>query len=525
MLEYLHIHNLALIEDVALELVPGINALTGETGAGKSFILKAIGFLLGDRLKSDMVRPGCDRAFVEGLFRTADGELILRRELVAETGRSRFFCNNTLHTQDFLKELRPKLVTYTSQHAQQLLLQPAFQAKLIENTLPHPNLLVERDALLDQIKEIAHKQAILKERQKTLLERRDLLEMQKAEIDKINPEEGEEERLEAIRQQIKNRRAIIQSYDAARDILLSRDPRGLFDSLTMLEKQLGNLQDIDESFAVYTNACLDFRAHLDALVQVLQNPPETDWNIDSNAIEERLYALAQLKRKLHRSLPAICSLHKELEESLSFLDSCALDYKQLEKEEAQCVAKLQALIDTLRPERMQAAKRFCERLEQELKDLAFSEHVRVIPDPVPQTLWKDVTDDRIRFLWAPNPGQAPQPLDHIASGGELSRFLLALTSLEKKDDDQTFIFDEVDAGVGGFTLGKLAEKLVDLAKTHQIILITHWPQLARYANRHFLIQKTATASTTKTSCVFLDERMRKKELSRMAGEDFAMPEE
>ncbi|MBQ7586304.1 MAG: AAA family ATPase, partial [Desulfovibrionaceae bacterium] len=162
MLEYLHISNLALIEDASLEFTDGMNVLTGETGAGKSFILKALSFLLGDKLKSDIVRKGAERARVEALFQTEEGELILRRELIAESGRSRVFVNDTLHSQEILKELRPKLITYTSQHAQQQLLQPAFQSQLVEKFFPNPELLQERDLILNKLKEVEQKmQALL----------------------------------------------------------------------------------------------------------------------------------------------------------------------------------------------------------------------------------------------------------------------------------------------------------------------------------------------------------------------------
>ncbi len=518
MIEYLHIRNLALIEDVSLELAPGMNALTGETGAGKSFILKALSFLLGDRLKADMVRRGAERALVEGQFQSENDEcIVIRRELHAGSGRSRIFVNDTLHTQDSLRELRPRLITYASQHAQQQLMQPAFQAKLIDNHFSDPELLSERDRLLEKLKDVAARQQELLARQRNLLDKRDLLEMQRQEIEKVAPEEGEEERLEAIRQKAKDRRQILKSYDATQKLLYSHDPVGIYESLDELERQLGILTEIDESFGAFTSACLDFRANIDALASRLQDPPDDGEDLDINGIEERLYALAQLKRKLHRSLPEICSLQKELEESLSFLDSCALDLRQLEKEEAQLMEKLKALVERICPIRRKTAQDFCTQLEAQLRDLAFSEHVRVIPEFITQPLWKEIVDERVRFLWAPNPGQDPKPLDHIASGGELSRFLLALTSLEMRDDASTFIFDEVDAGVGGFTLGKLAEKLKELSKTHQIILITHWPQLAACAERHFQIQKTVTGTETSTSCRQLDTEDRRKELSRMAG--------
>ena len=231
MLEYLRIRNLALIEDMELEFSRGINVLTGETGAGKSFILKALGFLLGDRLGADMVRPGADRAQVEAVFALRDEDLVLRRELLAESGRSRLYINDVLSSQESLRELRPRLVSHTSQHAQQRLLQPAFQARLFENAFPEPALLEERDRLLEQLHALAEQRDALLARQAGLAERRDLLEMQQLEIDKVAPEEGEEERLEALRSQARDAEARREESERALLLLHGDEGPGLLDLL------------------------------------------------------------------------------------------------------------------------------------------------------------------------------------------------------------------------------------------------------------------------------------------------------
>ena len=175
------------------------------------------------------------------------------------------------------------------------------------------------------------------------------------------------------------------------------------------------------------------------------------------------------------------------------------------------------MLSALLPQRREAAADFARQLEEELRQLGFSEQVRVIPDFMPQEVWPGLMDEKVRILWAPNPGQAPQPLDRIASGGELSRFLLALMSVRPKAESATYIFDEVDAGVGGLTLNKLAEKLENLAKQRQMLVITHWPQLAARAQKHFQISKTIRDNATFTTCVPLDARQRHAELVRMAG--------
>lgn len=518
MLEYLRIRNLALIEDMELEFSPGMNVLTGETGAGKSFILKALGFLLGDRLSADMVRPGAQRAQVQALFILDGQDLILRRELLAESGRSRLYANDELRSQESLRELRSRLVAHTSQHAQQQLLQPAFQARLLESSLPCPELLRERDALLARLHETAAQRKALLERQAGLAERRELLEMQQQEIDKVAPEEGEEERLEDLRSRLRSLTHLRENYEHALALLHGEGSEGLLDLLSRFEKLLGRMSDHDEELRPEAEAVSALRQQLAHLSGRLRRPPSlSDDEVDMEQLEERLFALAQLKRKLRRSLPEILSLREEIAENLSFLDVCALDLSRLSKEEASLTAELSAVIARILPLRHESAEAFARSLEDELRQLGFSEQVRVIPDFTPQEIWPGVTDERGRILWAPNPGQPPQPLDKIASGGELSRFLLALTSIRHDGENATYIFDEVDAGVGGLTLNKLAEKLDALAGQRQMLLITHWPQLAARARKHFQISKVVREASTFTLCSPLDGPARHAELARMAG--------
>lgn len=515
MLEHLHIQNLALIEDMTLEFGSGINALTGETGAGKSFILKSLAFLLGDRLGSDIVRPGADRAKVEAIFTLAGEELVLRRELIAATGRSRFYINNALSSHEALRDLRQRLISHTSQHAQQSLLQPTFQAALLERDMNATELLAERERLLARLRSVAQEISELEARQGALSEKRELLEMQKAEIDKVAPKEGEEEKLESIRSEARANVSAKQNYNHAMALLHGEDGPGLLQSLKDLEQLVARIDSETAVEDVKTIAA--FRQELTRLAGSLRRPQTHSVKMDMDAIEERLFALAQLKRKLKRSLPEILALKDEIKENLSFLDVCALDLSRLGKEQKRLADELADVVEKIRPLRHEAATNFAVRLETELKELGFSEHVRVIPEFGEFELWPGVMDERGHISWAPNPGQNPQPLDKIASGGELSRFLLALNTLDNGDPDLTFIFDEVDAGVGGLTLNKLADKLEALGKERQIILITHWPQLAARAGRHFHISKEVQDENTYTLCEPLDPEQRKVELARMAG--------
>ncbi|MCI7615999.1 MULTISPECIES: DNA repair protein RecN [Desulfovibrio] len=517
MLEYLRIRNLALIEDAELDFAPGMNVLTGETGAGKSFILKALGFLLGDRLGADMVRQGAEKAQVEAQFQMDGREIVIRRSLLAESGRSRLYVDDALRSQECVRSLREQLLAHASQHGQQQLLQPAFQARLMESTLKDPDLLRRRDELLEQLRSVEARRKELRAREAHLLERRDILEMQQQEIDRVAPEAGEEERLEEQRAIVRAAEQTREQYELALGLLHGEEEPGLLDMLGRLERCLHQMARTDDSVSEDADAVTALRQQLSHLSGRLRRPPLPEDMPDVEQMEERLYALAQLKRKLHRSLDEILELREEIRENISFLDACALDITLLDKEEKQLAAQLQEVLSGLLPQRREAAADFARQLEEELRQLGFSEQVRVIPDFMPQEVWPGLMDEKVRILWAPNPGQAPQPLDRIASGGELSRFLLALMSVRPKAESATYIFDEVDAGVGGLTLNKLAEKLENLAKQRQMLVITHWPQLAARAQKHFQISKTIRDNATFTTCVPLDARQRHAELVRMAG--------
>ena len=240
-------------------------------------------------------------------------------------------------------------------------------------------------------------------------------------------------------------------------------------------------------------------------------------------MESRLWELSQLKRKLKRSLPEILALSAEIEENLSVLDNAGLDLARLARRREGLRRELAGVLAELDLAREQAAGAMAGRIEAELRGLGFSEHVRVLYEFKPVELFPAdgelpaLAERSARILFAPNPGQPPQPLDRIASGGELSRFLLALTSLRAENDEATLIFDEVDAGIGGLTLTRVGERLRELARHRQMLVITHWPQLAALAQRHFLVNKQVQHGQTETTCRDLEGEDLRQELSRMGG--------
>ena len=523
MLEYLRIRDLALIQDAELEFSDGINVLTGETGAGKSFVVKALDFLMGDKLQRDMVRPGADRALVEALFSLPDQELVLRRELSAESGRSRFYMNDALCSQELAQELRSRLLFHTTQHGRQKLLQPGFQAALVDAALGQPELLAARDALLQEWRKNAAQKEGFNTRMRDLNDKRALLMMQQQEIDKVMPLAGEEEALETRRAEAREQVGLATDYENALHLLYGEE-KGIGTQLHSLERILERLAGRDEQFARPLAAVQELSVQLPGLETQLRRVPAALSPKELDALEARLYTLAQLKRKLRRSLDEILSLREDIEKNLSFLDSCTLDVKQLALRDEALRIQLSGVLRELSAARRTAGENFARRLEQELIGLGFSENLQVCVEYSPVELVPASThpacmDERARLLWAPNPGIKPQALDRIASGGELSRFLLALTSVQAEEEHATLIFDEVDAGIGGLTLTRLAERLEALALKRQMLLITHWPQIAARAKRHFLVSKEIRKEETFTLCARLDSESVKKELGRMSGGD------
>ncbi|EHJ48538.1 SMC domain protein [Solidesulfovibrio carbinoliphilus subsp. oakridgensis] len=522
MIEVLRIKNLALIDDLELEFGQGLNVLTGETGAGKSFIVSAVNFLTGEKMHPDLVRAGCEKAVVEALFVLDGQDLILRRELAAGTGRSRIYIGDGLASREALAALRPKLLLHASQHGQQRLLQPAFQAALLDGFLADDQPLAEKNRLLRELADIAGQIRALDAKAASLEEKRQFLEFQHAEISKVAPLPGEEDELIGRRAALAESRKASEALARALDTL-EQSPKVL-DTLADLHRELLHAGELFPDFTADAEAVAAFRHHLKDVAVRLRRKPTKAPGDDAEAIEKRLFELAQLRRKLRKSLAEIVDLGAEIEANLNFLDACALDRMRLAREEAERAEALAAALLALGRVRREAATRLSASLEEILRSLGFSKDVKVIFDFVPAEVYAPVAaelpalaEDRARILWRPNPGQPPQPLDKIASGGELSRFLLALMSLSAEPGGPTLIFDEIDAGIGGLTLGSVGAYVKKLSETSQILLITHWPQLASLADRHFQVVKTVEDGQTSTRCLRLSGPDIAGELSRMAG--------
>ena len=540
MLELLRIRNLALIDDLELEFGPGLNVITGETGAGKSFILRALDFLLGEKLGVNLVRPGHEKARVEAVF--ADGEngsfaeTVIRRELSAQSGRSRVWVNDELASQDSLKRLRSRLILHASQHSQQQLRLPSFHARLLDRFLEQPELVREKDRRLAALSALVDRQRELQERLRDLRERKDLLEYQRSEIAKVDPKPDEEEELEARKQVLRDQAQAQQHVDSAIELLCTPDT-GLHDALGKLRKVVLNLENagsprISEIVSEVkgegsetapmtvsdAEALLQFGEHLHDLERRLRGMARTQTaQGELESIEARLWNLSQLKRKLKRPLEEIVRLKEEVDTNLSYLDASGLDLKQMERDIELARNDLAGTLAALDEDRRRTATDVGGRLGRDLRELFFSEHLKIEFTFVPLEIFPGLTEYRPRLLWAPNPGQPFQALEEIASGGELSRVLLAIIGLMADADNPTLIFDEVDAGIGGMTLNKVGDRLRGLAAVQQVLVITHWPQLAAQGDMHFQVRKEVVDGVTFTRCTALEGTAREEELRRMTG--------
>lgn len=516
MLEFLRIRNLALIQDMELEFSSGLNVLTGESGAGKSFILRALDFILGDKLRPDMVRPGQEKAQVEAVFVLPEGEMALRRELIAESGRSRLSINDALSSQDKIRELRSRLVIHTSQHAQQRLLKPATHTQILDNVIPQPIKQAWSESLAE-FRQLTKEKEDLQDKTRQLSEKRDFLEYQKAEIDKVSPRSGEMEELETQKQHLQAQARNLEGIQRCLD-LLHGEGGHLLNSIRDLQREAARLGEADPEVAPYADQLDEFRHLLDDFdLSLRQKPLPQESDAELEKIEARLWELSQLQRKMNKPFSTILSMHSEIEDNLSFLDQCQLDLQQLERRMGQVREKLEQSAQELNRARREAAARLQDRLEQGLQNLGFSDQVEVVFEFAPLEAVPGIQEERARLMWIPNPGQSPQPLDQIASGGELSRFLLALVGLMAEEELPTLIFDEVDAGIGGMILGQVGKRIQELADKQQVVLISHWPQLASLADRHFQVKKVVQSNETFTQCTRLSSSEIFEELARMAG--------
>jgi len=529
MLRFLKVRHLAVIEQVEVEFGPGFNVLTGETGAGKSILVEGIGLLVGGRASSDLIRTGEDAASVQAVFDGPGGELIIRREITS-AGRSRAFVNDDVVTTAALKEIGRRLVGLHGQHEHQQLLDPASHLAVID---AFGALDAARDAVGARFQAWRAAQDALDRTRMDARERAARIEMlsfQLDEIDKVSPNAGEDDALAAERQVLANAERLTRLSAEAYAALYDGDAAALA-SLGAVWKRLAELSDVDARFAPYLEARDTIKPQLEDLAYFLR---AYAGGIDASperlqAVEDRLSALERLKRKHGPALDDVLTRAAALRAERGALTQPDAQTGTLEARVAEAAAAYLHEARALSKARREAAGEFAMRLVAALAELAMPRtrcEMRFQDGPPgDQSRWTATGIDAGELYLSPNPGEDPKPLARIASGGELSRIMLALKTIASADDPgRTLIFDEVDAGIGGAVADVVGAKLKALAGRDQVLCITHLPQIAARADRQFAITKAVRGSRTVTSVAALDAAQREGELARMIGGDTVTPQ-
>ncbi len=535
MLSELQIQNIAVIKEAVLTFTDGFNVMTGETGAGKSIVIDAINAVLGCRISRELIRTGCDSAFVSALFYTnnlriadmlqtldvpaeEDGSVLIQRRMFAD-GRNSCKINGVTVTVSAIRQLARFLVSIHGQSDNQTLLSPEYHCGYIDSLAQNEALRKcyksAYDAYIDAKRRLSALNTDESEKQRRL----DILNYQIAELEAAEITEGEtaqlEERLNVLRNAERISELLQQSYAALNGAEGEGGASSLaFSAADALDRAAAFSAEFSEAAAGVREAAYALSEYADTLRNALYSDDFDPAAAD--ALEERLDTLYTLRRK-----------YGETEaDMLAFLENAGQEREQIEMSD-EIREELTALVKKTKAEaaefaaalsdsRKKAADQFCKNVREELHFLDMPS-VQFLVQNTPGELTENGTDN-LEFLLSANAGEAPKPLAKIASGGELSRIMLAIKSvLAEKDEIETLIFDEVDTGVSGRAAQKIAIKLAELAKSHQILCVTHLAQLAAFADTHFRIEKTEHDGQTFTDVAALDDIGRKHELARILG--------
>jgi DNA repair protein RecN (Recombination protein N) len=529
MLRTLRIRNLAVIEAVEVDLDPGFTALTGETGAGKSILVEAVGLLLGGRASADLVRTGTDVATIEAVFERANGtEVLIRREISAG-GRSRSFVDGALATAGMLRDVSTDLVELHGQHEHQLLLDPSTHLGFLDADAGLEAASAGVASAWARVRELRERLAGASMDARERAARLELVRFQLAEIDAVKPATGEDAELEAARRVLANaervdglcRGAYAELYD---------DERAALTQLSSVWKRVEELAALDPAFAPHLEARGALKAQLEDLATFLRAYAD---GVDASPaklqeVEDRLARLERLKRKYGPGLEEVLAKGQTLRAEVARLTGPDGEAGELERQLAEASTAYVAAARELSRARREAAGPFARSLKALLADLAMAEtrfDVRFESAESDPERWDAQGIDRVEFFVSPNPGEDPRPLARIASGGELSRIMLALrthgtrrpvpAAAQAADGRKTLIFDEVDAGIGGRASEAVGALLRELGSRYQVLCITHLAPIAARATTQCAVEKRVAGGRTVTVVTPLGQDQRVDELSRM----------
>jgi DNA repair protein RecN (Recombination protein N) len=542
MLQELRIRNFAIIQEATLEFGPGLNILSGETGAGKTIILTALGLLLGGRGSPDMIRTGETDATVEAVFELegeaalegfpdrdrAQRELLVRR-LIAEGGRSRVTIDGDLATVQNLGRVGAALVQVYGQHEQQSLLRPESHREILDR---YARLEPELSEYRREWDKVTGLRARLDELNRRERERADLLDLARfriSELEKATLVAGEDEALVAERTVLANASKLARAAGEAEAMLYGAEGAAV-DAVASAQACLAEAERLDAKLKEPLEMIRTARINLEEAAHALSGYAQ---RIESDParleqVEARIQELNQLKRKYGGSLGSVIATLERSRMEIGELEGVSESKAQLQRELTEALDGLSERAGQLTAHRKQAAADLKRRMEAELKTLGmrspvFEPRLDLLNGEEDAVTHRQIAlgragADTVEYYIAPNLGQPAMPLARIASGGELSRVMLALKRLEaQRRGIATMVFDEVDAGIGGAVATVVGRKLKQLAKFHQILCVTHLPQIAAFADRHFVVEKEERRGSTRSRVTLVDEEHRATEIARMLG--------
>jgi len=551
MLKTLLIKDYALIENIEVEFDKGLNIITGETGAGKSILIDAMGLLLGERASTEVVRKGSEKSVVEGLFDVKgnkkvqqlltaneiefDSELIIRRE-VSLKGTNRCFLNDTPVTLNLIKETGDLLVDLHGQHEHQSLLRAETHIEMLDEFANLETQLNEFRIASQQLSALSKDLRELVQKENLLKEKKELFEYQIKEIDAVSPEDGEEEKLSNELKILENSEKLLSITNDVYNAVYENE-HSIQEQIADIKNKILELSKIDKSFNDNLNEVDSILASLVDISSFMRSYKDRI-DIDPKRLEEireRLGALNLLKKKYGGSLKVIIEHREKIGAEFELAENFSLKISQLEKKIDDSRKLCGLLAKKLSQERKTVSNKIKKEIEDSLKYLGISDSVfkvklenEIVSNTAENFIIVDGKNykfnehgfDNIEFFISTNVGEDPKPLVKVASGGEVSRIMLGLKSiLAKTDKLPILIFDEIDTGVSGRIAQKVGQVLKSLASYHQIIAITHLPQIAGLSDFHYAVEKKKIGDRVVSSIRILKGEERIKEVAKlMSGE-------
>jgi len=541
MLLEIYISNFVLIDNVQISFQPGLTVLSGETGAGKSIVVDALGLILGDRAQKELVRDVSRAAIAEasfdisrlpqlkamlaekGLLEEDESLLVLSREIVAD-GKNLARLNGRIITAANLKQVSAWLLDMHLQHDHLSILKPNMYLQYLDRLSPENSEILARvENSYQKLRKLRQELEELQSLEHNKLQRIDFLTYQINEIQSANLQENEEEELQTIRDRIRNLERLQAGTERLVNLLYSEEQgKNAYDLISTAIQVIQPLNDpffapVEESLQEICFTIEELAASISAYKQTLDEEP---YSLDE--VEARLYLIQRLKSRYGQSIDEILQYLQKAQQELEYLQNDQVRQQEIIQEIADLEKEYYLAAEQLSQLRKQAALQLEAKVRQELVELNMPDlrfEVRVLNCEASST-----GTDRVEMMFSPNPGEEMKPLQRVASGGEISRFVLALKIvLAGIYEVPTLVFDEIDAGVGGQSLSAMARKIAELSRNYQVIIITHAPVIASTASQHYLISKEVEGGQTFTKVVRLDEEQRIQEIARMLAGDNISP--